>query len=88
MCKENMARRFAKRRCTKYGGNAAKIQPSMAPLWVYKCDPRSQIYRLYAAQQVLPKSHLREVFTFIGVHSRYYATVVKESLEGLGLASL
>ena len=40
VCKENMACRLAKRRCTKYGGDVGNVQPLVAPPWVHRCDPR------------------------------------------------
>jgi hypothetical protein len=40
ICKENMARRLAKRRATKYGiGSMQDVPPSTAPTWVHCCDP-------------------------------------------------
>ena len=38
--KENMARRLAKWRCIKYGGNIVEIQPYVAPPWIHKCHLR------------------------------------------------
>ena len=40
ICKENMAKRSAKRRCIKFGGNSSNIEPSIPPPWVHLCDPR------------------------------------------------
>ena len=40
ICKKNMARRLAKRRCIKFGGNSSSIEPSIPPLWVHLYDPR------------------------------------------------
>ena len=32
-----MARRLAKRRCAKYGGDAGNVEPPVAPPWVHRC---------------------------------------------------
>ena len=41
ICKENMARRLAKRRAVKSGvGNVAEIPPATAPAWVHRGDPK------------------------------------------------
>lgn len=42
VCKENMARRLAKRRASKEGNVAAAagVHPATPPPWVHKCDPR------------------------------------------------
>ena len=40
ICKENMAKRLAKRRCIKFGRDSINIEPAIPPPWVYLCDPR------------------------------------------------
>jgi hypothetical protein len=41
ICKENMVRRLAKRRATKYGiGSVQDVLPSTPPAWVHCCDHR------------------------------------------------
>ena len=40
ICKENMAKRLAKRRCIKFGGDSTNIEPAIPPPWMHLCDPR------------------------------------------------
>ena len=40
ICKENMAKILAKRRCMKFGGDSTNIEPAIPPPWVHLCDPR------------------------------------------------
>ena len=40
ICKENMAKRLAKQRCIKFGGNLRSIEPAIPPLWMHLCDLR------------------------------------------------
>ena len=52
ICKENMARRLAKRRYQKFGtGNPIDILPATPPAWVHRGDPR------YVREENAPNSH-------------------------------
>ena len=40
ICKENMAKILAKRRCIKFGGDSTNIELAIPPPWVHLYDPR------------------------------------------------